>query len=135
MEARACGQDEATALNLNQRDLVHVYEGLSLADNQPVALFRSVFPAERFPDLPEALSRLKSVTEALRTYGVEDYTRAWTRLNAKLATPTQARHLQTREGAPLLRTISLNVDAGSRPIEYGRTWFSGDRVTLTISES
>ena len=88
METRACGQDEATALNLNQRDLVHVYEGLSLADNQPVALFRSVFPAERFPDLPEALSRLKSVTEALRTYGVEDYTRAWTRLNAKLATPT-----------------------------------------------
>ena len=56
------------------------------------------------------------------------------RLNAKLATPTQALHLQTREGAPLLRTVSLNIDAAGRPVEYGRTWFSGDRVTLTVAD-
>ncbi|MEQ9676233.1 MAG: UTRA domain-containing protein, partial [Roseovarius indicus] len=58
----------------------------------------------------------------------------WTRLNAKLATPTQALHLQLREGAPLLRTISLNIDADGKPVEYGRTWFSGDRVTLTVAD-
>lgn len=135
METRAAGPDEAAALALDPGAHVHVYEGLSLADGQPVALFRSVFPAARFPGLPEALCRMRSVTEALKEQGVDDYTRAWTRLNAKLATPTQALHLQCREGDPLLRTISLSIDAQNRPVEYGRTWFSGDRVTLTIADS
>jgi len=134
LETRAADATEAQHLALAQGDPVHVYEGLSLSDGQPVALFQSVFPAARFPDLPDALPRLRSVTAALAEQGLPDYTRAWTRLNAKLATPTQALHLQTREGAPLLRTISLNVDADGTPVEYGRTWFSGDRVTLTVAD-
>ncbi|MEQ9260461.1 MAG: phosphonate metabolism transcriptional regulator PhnF [Roseovarius sp.] len=134
METRAATADEAEALQLEAGALVHVYEGLSLADAQPIALFRSVFPAARLPDLPEALTRLRSVTAALAEAGVADYTRAWTRLNAKLATPTQARHLHLPDGAPLLRTVSLNIDAKGCPLEYGRTWFSGDLVTLTVSE-
>lgn len=134
METRAADTTEAELLTLTQGDPVHVYEGLSLSDGQPVALFQSVFPAARFPGLPDALTRLRSVTAALADQGLDDYTRAWTRLNAKLATPTQALHLQLREGAPLLRTISLNIDADGKPVEYGRTWFSGDRVTLTVAD-
>ncbi|MGR3315896.1 phosphonate metabolism transcriptional regulator PhnF [Roseovarius indicus] len=134
METRAADTTEAELLTLTQGDPVHVYEGLSLSDGQPVALFQSVFPAARFPGLPDALTRLRSVTAALADQGLDDYTRAWTRLNAKLATPTQALHLQIREGAPLLRTISLNIDADGKPVEYGRTWFSGDRVTLTVAD-
>uniref|UniRef100_UPI003B5211DD phosphonate metabolism transcriptional regulator PhnF n=1 Tax=Roseovarius indicus TaxID=540747 RepID=UPI003B5211DD len=134
IETRAADTTEAELLTLTQGDPVHVYEGLSLSDGQPVALFQSVFPAARFPGLPDALTRLRSVTAALADQGLDDYTRAWTRLNAKLATPTQALHLQLREGAPLLRTISLNIDADGKPVEYGRTWFSGDRVTLTVAD-
>ncbi|MEQ8896146.1 MAG: phosphonate metabolism transcriptional regulator PhnF [Roseovarius sp.] len=134
LETRAADTTEAGHLALSPGDPVHVYEGLSLSDGQPVALFQSIFPAARFPALPEALTRLRSVTAALAEQGLPDYTRAWTRLNAKLATPTQALHLQTREGAPLLRTISLNIDADDKPVEYGRTWFSGDRVTLTVAD-
>src|SRR6056297_1272608 len=135
METRAAGPDEAGALALDPGAPVHVYEGLSLADDRPIALFRSIFPAARFPDLPAALTRLRSITAALGEQGVADYTRAWTRLNAKLATPTQALHLQCRENSPLLRTISLNIDTQGRPVEYGRTWFPGDRVTLTMSDT
>lgn len=134
LETRAAGADEAAALGLSTGDRVHLYEGLSLADGQPIALFRSVFPAARFPALPEALNRLPSVTEALRADGLADYTRAWTRLNATSANATQALHLRLFEGAPLLRTISLNIDPKGRPVEYGRTWFSGDRVTLTVAD-
>ena len=101
----------------------------------PVATFRSSFPAARFAGLPEALRRFKSVTEALRTQGVSDYTRALTRLTAKLASPTQALHLQLEPDAPILRTIAVNVDPEGQPVEYGRTWFAGDRITLTLGES
>jgi GntR family phosphonate transport system transcriptional regulator len=135
LETRAADGREAEALDVATGAPVHVYNGKSLADDQPVALFRSVFPAERFPRLPESLRRHHSVTAALREHGLADYTRAWTRLNAKLASPTQALHLQIREGAPILRTIAVNIDATGRPVEYGRTWFAGDRVTLTLADS
>lgn len=135
LETRAASDEEAGALALEAGGAVHVCEGLSLSDGTPLALFRSVFPGARFADLPQALARLHSVTAALGEAGVPDYTRAWTRLSAVAATATQALHLRTREGSPLLRTVSLNVDAGQNPVEYGRTWFCGDRVTLTVADS
>ncbi|MGR3699971.1 MAG: UTRA domain-containing protein, partial [Roseovarius sp.] len=47
----------------------------------------------------------------------------------------QAVHLNLSPGAPILRTLAVNVDPEGRPIEYGRTWFAGDRITLTLAES
>lgn len=129
---RAADAEEAAALSLSPGAEVHAYEGLSLADGQPVAVFRSVFPAARFPDLPGHLAAHGSVTAALAAAGVEDYTRASTRLSAVPATATQALHLRLAEGAALLRSVSVNVDAKGRPVEFGHTWFAGDRVTLTV---
>jgi GntR family phosphonate transport system transcriptional regulator len=99
----------------------------------PIAQFRSVFPAARFPDLPGILAETASVTEALRRSGVADYTRHSTRITAKTATGTRAALLQLAAGAPLLRTEAVNVDAEGRPVEFGTTWFAGDRVTLTLA--
>jgi len=131
LETRPARSSEATGLEVAEGSPVHVYEGLSLSDSQPIALFRSIFPAERFPELPDHLRDNPSVTHALRQYGVADYTRINTRVNAKLATATQALHLQITEGAPILRTTAINIDANKSPVEAGRTWFAGDRVTLT----
>ncbi len=135
LETRAADAAEAEALRLGAGRTVHVCEGLSLADGMPVATFRSCFPAERFPGMLGALERLKSVTEALREQGIADYTRASTRLDATLVSPTQALHLQLDPGAPILRTIAVNVDPDGRPVEYGRTWFAGDRITLTLDDT
>lgn len=132
VETRAADAREAEALSLGAGDAVHVYDGLSLADGQPIALFRSVFPAARFPGMLPVLEETRSVTEALRRFGVEDYTRVSTRITARPATATQALQLRVAEGAPLLRTVGINADADGRPVEYGRTWFAGDRVTLTL---
>ena len=62
-----------------------------------------------------------------------DYTRAETRITAKLATPLQALALQVPEGAAVLRSTAVNVDAVGVAVEYGVTWFAGDRVTLTVA--
>jgi len=132
LETRTARTEESTALALPDGAEVQVCEGLSFADTQVVALFRSVFCAERFPDLLSHLEQTQSVTAALKLSGVSDYTRASTRINAKLASATQALHLRVTEGAPILRTISINVDQDGAPLEFGRTWFAGDRVTLTL---
>jgi GntR family phosphonate transport system transcriptional regulator len=131
-ETRAAAAGEAAALGLEPGDQVHVYDGLSLADGQPIALFQSIFPAERFPGMLTALEETQSVTAALKRCGIEDYTRSETRITARQTTATQALHLRIPEGAPILRTTGINVDSEGSPIEYGRTWFAGDRVTLTV---
>jgi len=133
-ETRAASAREAEALALTPGAAVHVSEGRSLADGQPLALFRSVFPADRFPDLLTHLGADGSVTSAFARCGVADYTRVSTRLTAKRATATQALHLRLAEGDPILRTVGINADPEGRPIEYGHTWFAGDRVTLTLGD-
>ncbi|MDH2327340.1 phosphonate metabolism transcriptional regulator PhnF [Cereibacter sp. SYSU M97828] len=124
---------EARALGIAEGAPVHVREGVSFADDQPLAVYRSVFPGERLPGIGAALARGTSVTEALAECGVGDYLRVETRLTAKRANAFQALHLMIREGDPILRTISINADASGAPVEYGHTWFAGDRVTLTVT--
>lgn len=133
LETRAAAASEANALQLAPGAEVHVYDGLSLADGQPIALFQSIFPADRFPGILVALQEMRSVTAALQQFGIDDYTRVETRITAKLATATQALHLKISEGSPILRTTGVNADTEGRPIEFGRTWFAGDRVTLTVN--
>lgn len=127
---RHAGPAEAEALGVER---VHVLEGVSLGDGLPLAVFRSAFPAERFPDLPRALERLASITAALAEQGVADYTRASTRITAKIARGPRALLLQVPEGAALLRSEGINVDAAGQPVEFGITWFAGERVALTVT--
>ena len=69
---------------------------------------------------------------ALAEAGVADYTRASTRITAIAADALLALHLRLSPGAPLLRSVAINVDAAGLPIEFGTTWFAGDRVALTV---
>ena len=131
IETRPADPDEAQALGLTAGEPVHVVEGVSSADGQPLAAFRSVFPAW-LADLPDALRTGASITGALADCGVRDYTRASTRLTAKPAKPMLALRLRVAEGSPILRAVAVNVDGRGQPVEYGTTWFAGDRVTLTV---
>lgn len=132
VEERAATEGEAKALSIAMGEIVCAYHGLSLADRSPIAVFESLFPARRLPGISDALMQSSSVTDALRAVGVEDYTRASTRLTAVRASATHALHLQVAEGDPLMKSSGVNVDVERVPVEYGRTWFAGDRVTLTL---
>ncbi|KPQ17254.1 MAG: phosphonate transport system transcriptional regulator PhnF [Rhodobacteraceae bacterium HLUCCO18] len=132
LQTRAASPQEAEALKLAEGARVHVYEGLSFSDEVPIALFRSVFPAERLPEMIAALRETGSVTAAFAAHGIDDYTRARTEITAKPADATLAAQLRLSPGAPILRSVGVNVDAGGTALEYGRTWFAGDRVTLTL---
>ncbi|WP_317055425.1 phosphonate metabolism transcriptional regulator PhnF [Roseovarius rhodophyticola] len=132
IETRAVSAEEAQVLDIAEGDPVCAFHGLSLSDGLPIAVFESLFPITRLPGIERALLESRGVTEALGVAGVTDYTRKSTRLTAVLANATQALHLQMREGDPLLRSTGVNVDLEGQPVEYGRTFFAGDRVTLTL---
>jgi GntR family phosphonate transport system transcriptional regulator len=133
VEVRPADATEAAALALAPGAPVTVYEGLSLSGAQPVALFISVFSAQRLPGLAKTFGAVTSVTEALRRNGVDDYLRTETSVTAERANATQALHLALREGDPLLKTVGLNRTPDGAPLEHGLTWFAGDRVTLTFA--
>lgn len=133
LDTRGADTKEAEALSLTPGAMVHVVEGVSLVDGQPLAVFRSVFDAARFPGLLAQMQAHASVTRALAECGLSDYTRSETRLTAKLASPTMALMLELSQGASVLRSVAVNVDTEGRPVEYGTTWFAGDRVTLTVN--
>ena len=132
LETRAATDGEAKVLKIQVGAPVLAYHGLSSADGQPIALAEGLYPLDRLKGLPEAMETAQGVTDALAAIGVPDYTRVSTRVTAVLATATQALHLRIKEGAPLIRTSSLSVDAKGEPVELGRTWFAGDKVTLTL---
>lgn len=132
VDTHAATKGEARALAIGVGDPVCAYHGLSLADGSPIAVFESLFPLGRLPGIGAALETTSSVTAALNAVGIADYTRASTRLTAVRASATQAIHLRVAEGDPLLRSTGINVDKDSVPVEFGRTWFVGDRVTLTL---
>lgn len=132
LATRPGDHEERAALALHDGAEVHVFEGLALIDQVPVSHFLSVFPAARFPDLPAALTENPSVTHAFAAAGVADFTRRQTRITAVAANATTAQHLNLRAGAALLRSIGVNVDMEGRPVEYGRTWFSGDHIELVV---
>lgn len=103
---------------------------VSLGDGLPLAVFRSAFPAERFPGLPGAGAARLDHRGAGRTGGH----RLYPRLDPDhRALPTaRALLLQVPEGAALLRSEDQHRPRG-RPVEYGLTWFAGDRVALTVT--
>ncbi len=130
---RNCDRAEATALQIPEGASVHAVEGVSTVDHRPVALFRSVFPADLSPDLFAAISKEGSMTRALALCGIADYTRVSTRMSAAIANDTQAAALQIDPGGALLRTESVNA-ANGRMIERGLTWWAGERVTLILED-
>lgn len=131
LETRPADAVEAGLLGIAPGQLLHVVEGVSSADGQPLAVFRSLFPGW-LEGLPDALRAGASITAALAACGVSDYTRLSTRLTAKVAKPMLALRLRVAEGAPILRSEAVNVDGAGRAVECGTTWFAGDRVTLTV---
>ena len=131
-ETRRADAREGAALRLPAGAAVHVVEGVSYADGVPMGLFRTVFPADRFPGLPARLEGDASFTAVLAAYGLRDHIRARTEISATLADATQALRLRVAEGAALLVTEALNVDPEGKPVEFGTSWFCAERVTLRV---
>ncbi|MEM9715947.1 MAG: phosphonate metabolism transcriptional regulator PhnF [Pseudomonadota bacterium] len=132
LTTRRARSEEAAALDLSDTAEVHYMESVAMIDGEPVSHSSTVFPAELFPNMIENLQANPSITAAMATEGVRDFTRASTQITAVLANATSASLLQIPAGAPLLRTRSISVDPNFRPVEFGYTWFAGEKITLDV---
>ena len=122
----------ARALRLHTGSEVLHLVVLGDGGGQPLHVSDRYFPLPRFAGLDEWLQQTGSITQAFARLGVADYTRQQSRISARLPSALVAEQLRQPPTRPTLQVTSVNVDADGVPIEYARTWFAGDRVTLTV---
>ena len=129
--------DAGVALALQLRLGSPVLHLVVLGDGggQPLHASDRYFPLPRFAGLDAHLQETGSITQGFTRLGVADYTRQQSRISACLPRAEMADHLSQAATRPALQVTSVNVDASGVPIEYARTWFAGDRVTLTIEHT
>lgn len=107
-------------------------ETLGEADGRPISVTSHYFPRSRFPGLTEHYRRTGSITRALQACGVNDYTRAFTRLAARLPSAEEALLLRQPRSRPVIVSEAVNVDGAGCPIEYGLARFASERVRMMI---
>lgn len=122
----------ARALQLRAGSSVLHLVVLGDGGGQPLHVSDRYFPLPRFAGLDAHLRASGSITEAFSLLGVADYTRQQSRISARMPSADVAEHLRQATSRPTLQVSSVNVDSEGRPIEYARTWFAGDRVSLTV---
>jgi GntR family transcriptional regulator len=128
------GAQTARALRLERGEPVFEVIRLRLSDGAPLALERSLFPAERFPGLLDGTLE-GSLYELLEERYGEGPTRAVERLEPVLADAGEAEVLQVRPGAPLMLVERTAFDGAGLPVEYARDLFRGDRTRVLVETS
>lgn len=126
----AASAELAQRLHVSSRAAVYRIERLRLADNWPIAVETSWLPAQRFPGLTRLIRTHGSLHEILGIhYGISIQTGEES-IETAPATPRDAGPLRVDVGTPMLVVSRQNFDPEGTPVEFGRTWFRGDRVTL-----
>jgi GntR family transcriptional regulator len=126
-ERKATDEEER---RLGVQDVV-VLRRVRLADGQPLALERAVFPAGRVGAALGGDLETGSLFEALAASGLAP-TSGRAVLAAEAATAEDARYLRVRKGAPLLVERRLIHDQQGDPLELTESRYVGSRYGIDV---
>lgn len=107
--------------------------GLMTADGLPVELGDSFYPAERFPGFDAARRAHATITAALASYGIDDYERVSTSIEARMPTPEEARLLRQPKSLPIMVVDKIDADLDGVPFCFSSAVWSAERVSFTIA--
>ena len=123
----------AKALKMETGEKVILIERLGLANEQPISIATSYFPAKLFPDLIIFWQKYGSISKLIKEIYHHDHIRLSTSVSARIIEEADARLLEVALNHPILLAESINVDEHGTAIEYGVTRFSGEMMELVIS--
>ncbi len=115
--------DEASALALAPGQPVHRLTRVRTADGEPLAIECAAIPAAFLPSIDEIGVSLYA---ALDHHGNRPV-RGLQRLQASLATPSEAGRLSVPVGAAILRIERRGFRQDGSPVEFTRSAYRGDR--------
>jgi GntR family phosphonate transport system transcriptional regulator len=122
----------AAALEIAEGAPVLRLRTVGSADGQPVSTGLSHFDRQRFPEMAELVAHHHSVTKAFAAQGVADYVRISTEVTGRLATPQEASLLKLSPSSVVLVARSINADLDGRRIQYSRSVFAADKISLKL---
>jgi GntR family transcriptional regulator len=121
----------AKALGLSEGAPVYLVVRVRLANDRPLLLERSHFPAERFPGLlDEAMGG--SLYELLEKRYGQRPRRAIESLESVSAGPLEARLLEVPKGTALMLIERTAYGTDGVPVEFARDTFRGDRTRIVV---
>ena len=123
----------ANALNIEKGAPVILIERIGLADDRPISIGSSYFPAELFPHLIKFWQSYSSISQLLKEIYDRDHIRRSTTVCARLVREADARLLQIPAKSPILLAQSINCDRDGTIVEYSVTRFSGEMMELVFS--
>ena len=108
---------------------------VGVGDETPISRATAWFDVERFPEMGANLAKFGSVTKAFAASGLDDYVRISTTVEAYHATLDDVEIMRLSPGSIVLVTCATNADLEGRPVQYSKTRFSADRVSLQIEHA
>jgi GntR family transcriptional regulator len=129
-ELRPPSAVEATRLRLRDNDAVVAIHRVRLADDEPIAFERAMYPGALAALLDADVSG--SVHEAIVSLGRVP-TRGTATLTAQTATEEDAEELGVPVGSALLVEERLILDETGRPLELSESRYAGERYRLDVA--
>lgn len=105
-------------------------ERLRLADGEPMAVEAVHLDGGRFPSLQSELGDDVSLYRLLYERHQVELVEAVETIETAMASPAEARLLQTDTGSPLLLLTRASWDRTGRPVEFVNSLYRGDRYRL-----
>lgn len=122
----------AEQLALSPNAEVYRADLLLSVGGRPLSLARNYYPARRFCHFDALLRETQSSSEALRRYGVTDYTRKRSTIISRMPDLNEAHLLKIPRTRPVLEIHKVDVDPEDVPVAFGITCTAGDRVQIIV---
>lgn len=127
------GPEVAKKLDIPEWQSVAHRRAMARADGVPVEMGDAWVPLNRFPDFWTVRGRHATVSAAFAAFGVRDYVRKSTLIEARLPTEEEAALLEQPMASPVFAVTRLDADLEGRPILFGRSIWAADRVAFDVS--
>lgn len=132
-ETIPAGPEVGGKLEIPEWQSVAHRRGMARADGMPVELGDAWVPLDRFPDFWTVRARHATVSGAFAAFGVRDYVRKSTLIEARLPTEEEAVLLEQPRDSPVFVVTRLDADLKGRPILFGRSLWPSDRVVFDVT--
>lgn len=108
--------------------------GIGKADDIPIELADVFLPLSRFPDFARRRDKHTTYTATFASYGIKDYLRASTLIEARMPSEQEAHLLRQSASSPVFVVTRIDTDLEGVPILFGRGVWSAERVSFDLSD-
>ncbi|MCR9072796.1 MAG: phosphonate metabolism transcriptional regulator PhnF [Alphaproteobacteria bacterium] len=125
-------KDIAGLLRLSAGTAVLQVETVGQVDGRPISYGTNWFPAKRFSDFAAVYDATHSITKVMEHHGIPNYTRAVTKVTARMPEVIESETLDQPRNRPILFVEAINIDPEGVPIQLTNARYAVDRFQMVF---